>query len=185
MSNLTCLAAARQWIGNQQGKDYAKEGISGPIHILAALPHSSVLKALSLLGLGSVNITTINTYHGHRESMDLQDFENQILQLSGAPFLLISSAGTVNTADFDDFEGIANLKKKFDFWWHIDAAFGGFASCSKSHRHLVDGWEYADSFTIDCHKWLNVPYENAIFFIKQKHNIFQIQTFQNSNAPYL
>ena len=44
---------------------------------------------------------------------------------------------------------------------------------------------HADSFTIDCHKWLNVPYENAIFFIKESHKIFQIETFQNSNAPYL
>ena len=161
------------------------EGISEPIHVLAALPHSSVLKALSLLGLGSVNITIIKTNHGHQESMDLQDFEKQILQLSGAPFILISSAGTVNTADFDDFEGIAQLKKKFNFWWHIDAAFGGFASCSKSHQHLIDGWDQADSFTIDCHKWLNVPYENAIFLIKESHKIFQIETFQNSNAPYL
>ena len=185
MSNVTCLAAARQWIGKQQGKDYAKEGISGSIHVLAALPHSSVLKAMSLLGLGSVNITTIKTNHGHRESMNLQDFEKQILHLSGAPFILISSAGTVNTADFDDFEGIAQLKKKFNFWWHIDAAFGGFASCSKSHRHLVDGWEHADSFTIDCHKWLNVPYENAVFFIKESHKTLQVETFQNSNAPYL
>jgi glutamate/tyrosine decarboxylase-like PLP-dependent enzyme len=173
MSNVTCLAAARQWIGKQQGKD------------LAALPHSSVLKAMSLLGLGSVNIRSIKTNRGHRESMDLHDFEKQILQLSGAPFILISSAGTVNTADFDDFEGIAQLKKKFNFWWHIDAAFGGFASCSKSHRYLVDGWEYADSFTIDCHKWLNVPYENAVFFIKESHKILQVETFQNSNAPYL
>ena len=185
MSNVTCLATARQWIGKQKKKDYAKEGISEPIHVLATLPHSSVLKALSLLGLGSVNITIIKTNHGHQESMDLQDFEKQILQLSGAPFILISSAGTVNTADFDDFEGIAQLKKKFNFWWHIDAAFGGFASCSKSHQHLIDGWDQADSFTIDCHKWLNVPYENAIFLIKESHKIFQIETFQNSNAPYL
>ena len=185
MSNLTCLATARQWIGKQQRRDYAKEGINGAIHVLAALPHSSVLKAMSLLGLGSVNITSIKTIHGNQESIDLVDLEKKILQLSGMPFILISSAGTVNTADFDDFDGINQLKKKFNFWWHIDAAFGGFASCSKSHRHLVNGWQYADSFTIDCHKWLNVPYENAIFLIKESHKILQIETFQNSNAPYL
>ncbi len=185
MSNLTCLATARQWIGKQQRRDYAKEGINGAIHVLAALPHSSVLKAMSLLGLGSVNITSIKTSHGNQESIDLVDLEKKILQLSGMPFILISSAGTVNTADFDDFDGINQLKKKFNFWWHIDAAFGGFASCSKSHRHLVNGWQYADSFTIDCHKWLNVPYENAIFLIKESHKILQIETFQNSNAPYL
>ena len=185
MSNLTCLATARQWIGRHRKKDYAKEGITEPIHVLAAQPHSSVLKAMSLLGLGSVNITIIKTNHGNQESIDLVDLEKKILQLSGTPFILISSAGTVNTADFDDFEGIGELKKKFNFWWHIDAAFGGFASCSKSHRHLINGWQYADSFTIDCHKWLNVPYENAIFLMKESHKTLQIETFQNSNAPYL
>jgi glutamate/tyrosine decarboxylase-like PLP-dependent enzyme len=57
--------------------------------------------------------------------------------------------------------------------------------CSKTHKHLVNGWEKADSITIDCHKWLNVPYESAVFFVKEKHKILQTETFQNSNAPYL
>lgn len=185
MSNFTCLAVARQWLGKEQGKDIAKEGVSGSVKILTATPHSSSIKSLSLLGLGSSNIVKIKTEEGNREAINIKDLEEHILKLDGEPFILISSGGTVNTVDFDDFKAIRKLKEKYDFWWHIDAAFGGFAACSETHQHLVEDWEYADSITVDCHKWLNVPYESAVFLIKEQYKILQVETFQNSNAPYL
>lgn len=185
MSNFTCLGVARQWLGKQLGKDFAKEGVSGAIKILTATPHSSAIKSLSMLGIGSSNFIKIKVLDGNREAIDIAELENHLKQLNGEPSILISSGGTVNTVDFDDFAAIAKLKEKFNFWWHIDAAFGGFAACSQSHKHLLTGWELADSITIDCHKWLNVPYESAVFFVKEKHNVLQIETFQNSNAPYL
>lgn len=185
MSNFTCLGVARQWFGAQSGKDFAKNGISGPINILTATPHSSSIKTLSMLGIGSNNYTAIKTIEGNREAIDIADLENNIEKLNGKPFILISSAGTVNTADFDDFEAISKLKEKYNFWWHIDAAFGGFAAVSEKFKHLVEGWEGADSITIDCHKWLNVPYESAFYLIKKEHTQLQVETFQNSNAPYL
>jgi glutamate/tyrosine decarboxylase-like PLP-dependent enzyme len=185
MSTFTSLAVARQWIGKQLGKDFAKDGITERINILTATPHSSAVKALSMLGIGSNNIIKINKIEGNWEAIDIIDFERKIATLNGAPFILISSGGTVNTVDFDDFQAISKLKEKYNFWWHIDAAFGGFAVLSSTHKHLVKGWEKADSITIDCHKWLNVPYESAVFFVKQQHTILQVETFQNSNAPYL
>ncbi|KQB38381.1 pyridoxal phosphate-dependent decarboxylase family protein [Flavobacterium aquidurense] len=185
MSNFTCLGVARQWFGAQSGKDFAKNGISETINILTATPHSSSIKTLSMLGVGSNNYTTIKTIEGNREAIDIADLEQHIQNLNGKPFILISSAGTVNTADFDDFEAISKLKEKHKFWWHIDAAFGGFAAVSDKFKHLTEGWEGADSITIDCHKWLNVPYESAFYLIKKEHMNLQIETFQNSNAPYL
>lgn len=185
MSNFTSLGVARQWFGKQLGKDFAKEGITAPIHILSATPHSSSVKCLSMLGIGSQNYTVIKTIEGNREAIDITDLEEKIQLLNGKPFILISSAGTVNTADFDDFVAISKLKEKYNFWWHIDAAFGGFAAVSEKHKHFVKGWEGADSITIDCHKWLNVPYESAFYLIKKEHINLQIETFQNSNAPYL
>ncbi|WP_369753057.1 aspartate aminotransferase family protein [Flavobacterium sp. WC2409] len=185
MSNFTCLAVARQWIGSQLGKDFAKNGISEPIHVLSATPHSSSVKCLAMLGMGSQNFTKIKTSEGNREAIDIADLEKNIESLNGKSFILISSAGTVNTADFDDFNAITKLKSKYNFWWHIDAAFGGFAACSPRYSHLVSGWENADSITVDCHKWLNVPYESAFYLVKEKHKNLQIESFQNSNAPYL
>ncbi len=185
MSNFTCMAVARQWIGKQQGKDIAKEGIRSSIKIISTTPHSSSIKALSLLGVGSNNLVKIDTLPGNREAMNVEALERYLAKNQTEPFILISSAGTVNTVDFDDFTAITKLKEKYSFWWHIDAAFGGFAACSSMRQHLVKGWEHADSITVDCHKWLNVPYESALFFVKQKHGVLQVETFQNSNAPYL
>ena len=185
MSNFTCLGVARQWTGTQMGIDFAKEGITQKINILSAVPHSSVIKSLSMLGIGSNNVIKVNIENGNRESIDIEDLKVKIKELNEEPFILITSGGTVNTVDFDDFKSIAKLKDKFNFWWHIDSAFGAFAVCSPTHKHLLEGWETADSITIDCHKWLNVPYENAVFLVKEKHKILQIETFQNSIAPYL
>jgi glutamate/tyrosine decarboxylase-like PLP-dependent enzyme len=179
------LAVARQWVGAASGSDIAKEGMSEKIHVLTATPHASAVKSLALLGMGSSNITTIKTMRGNREAIDNTDLEAKINALAGQPFILISSAGTVNTVDFDDFEGIAALRKKHHFWWHIDAAFGGFAACSPKYQHLLSGWQGTDSITVDAHKWLNVPYESAFFFLKKAHKILQAECFQNSNAPYL
>ncbi|HEY1018658.1 MAG TPA: pyridoxal-dependent decarboxylase [Sediminibacterium sp.] len=185
LSNFTCLAVGRQWLGKQLGKDFAKEGVSGQLPVLTATPHSSAIKSLSLLGMGSSRYTRINVLPGNREAIDITDLEQQLAALNGQPCIVLSSGGTVNTVDFDDFRAIAQLKQRYNFWWHIDAAFGGFAACSPTHKHLLAGWEEADSITVDCHKWLNVPYESAVFFVKEKHRLLQVETFQNSNAPYL
>jgi glutamate/tyrosine decarboxylase-like PLP-dependent enzyme len=185
LSNFTCLAVARQWFGKQKGLDFAKDGVSGKIHVLSATPHSSSVKSLAMLGIGSANVITVEVAEGNREAIDIADLKKKIKELNNEPFILISSAGTVNTVDFDDFEAINALRAEYHFWWHIDAAFGGFAACSPKYNHLVKGWENADSITVDCHKWLNVPYESAVFLIKEQHQLLQMESFQNANAAYL
>jgi glutamate/tyrosine decarboxylase-like PLP-dependent enzyme len=185
MSNFTCLAVARQWIGKHFDIDIAKDGVIKGIKILSALPHSSAIKSLAMLGIGSNNVLKIKVAEGNREAIDIVDLISNIEQWKDEPFILIASAGTVNTVDFDDFQQIAELKKKYNFWLHIDAAFGAFAACSPKYKYLLKGWEVADSITIDCHKWLNVPYESAFFLVKEQHKNLQVETFQNTNAPYL
>ncbi len=184
MSNFTGLAVARQWVGKQLDIDIARQGNVKNLKVLVATPHSSALKCLSMLGIGSKNAVTVKVLSGNREAMDIKDLE-RLLKKIKKPCIVVSSGGTVNTVDFDDMRAIANLKGKYNFWWHIDAAFGGFAALSDAHKHLLEGWETADSITIDCHKWLNTPYDSAVIFTRTEHRALQTQTFKNTNAPYL
>ncbi|MFL9484528.1 pyridoxal phosphate-dependent decarboxylase family protein [Chitinophagaceae bacterium LWZ2-11] len=184
MSNFTGLGVARQWLGKQLGFDVALDGVKPGMKIYTAVPHSSAIKSLAMLGLGSRNIVPVPTLPD-RECMDIDAFLEMINKNPQQPFIVIASGGTVNTVDFDDLAAIAGLKDKYNFWFHIDAAFGGFAACSSAHQHLLKGWEKADSITIDNHKWLNVPYDSAAIFTRKEHALLQIETFQNTNAPYL
>ncbi|RYY95254.1 MAG: aspartate aminotransferase family protein [Chitinophagaceae bacterium] len=185
MANFTGLAVARQWAGRRLGFDAAREGVGPGIVVLSATPHSSAVKALSMLGLGSRNIVALRTAAGDREALDPADLEAQLQAHAGKGIILISSGGTVNSVDFDDMRAIAALRARYGFYWHTDAAFGGFAALAPAHRHLLAGWEGADSIAIDCHKWMNVPYDSALYLVRREHAALQVQTFQNSNAPYL
>ncbi|WML34630.1 aminotransferase class I/II-fold pyridoxal phosphate-dependent enzyme [Clostridium sp. OS1-26] len=183
MANFVGLAIGRQWVANELGFDIAKNGMYSlpPIKIISAAPHSSILKSLSMLGMGRDNMHYIPSING-REAIDIEALENYLKQNNGTPCIVVASAGTVNTVDFDDLKQIRELKKKYNFFLHVDAAFGGFAACSPKYKKLMEGIDAADSITVDAHKWLNVPYDSAMQFTK--HTKLQIQVFQN-NAIYL
>ena len=181
MANFTGLALARQWVGEQHGKDFSNDGMSNvDIKVFSATPHASVIKSLSMLGLGRNAMIKPDTMV-NREAIDIDALE-KALQKHSAPAIVVANAGTVNTVDFDDLEAIADLKTKYKFWLHVDAAFGGFAACSKKYAKHLNGINHADSITIDAHKWLNVPYDAAMQFTK--HKSLQLRVFQNS-ASYL
>lgn len=184
-SNMVNLAGARQWAYQQMGQDGSMNGLdtsSGALTVFAATPHSSTYKSLSILGIGRDNLKLVQRLP-NREAMDVTDLEKRLSTHPERPCIVVASAGTVNTGDFDDFIALGNLKKKYNFWLHIDGAFGGFAAVADDYKHLVNGWESADSIAIDAHKWLNVPYDAAFQFTR--HPGIQRQVFQNGNVPYL
>jgi len=182
VSNMTSLAIARQWWGEQQGIDISSEGLSDlpTLKILSGSPHASILKSLSILGIGRNAMIKVETLPD-REAVDIMALEKKLKECN-APVIVVANTGTVNTVDFDDLGAIGKLKETYKFWLHVDAAFGGFAGASEKYKHLIEGINHADSITIDAHKWLNVPYDAAMQFTKHKN--FQLKVFQNS-AAYL
>ncbi|MGW7522243.1 pyridoxal phosphate-dependent decarboxylase family protein [Streptomyces sp. NPDC054783] len=182
-SNTVGLAIGREWLGERLGVDVSRKGAAalGPVEVLSGSPHSSVAKAMSVLGLGRDRLRRVPLLPGNREAVDVAALEAELARLEG-PAVVVANAGTVNTVDFDDLRAIAALKEGYDFWLHVDAAFGGFAALSPEYAALVDGLDAADSVCVDLHKWLNVPYDAAVQFTRRRD--LQVRVFHNA-SPYL
>lgn len=183
-SNLVGLAVAREWLGERAGVSVARDGVGalGPVEVLSGSAHSTVLKALSVLGIGRDRLRPVPLLPGNREAVDVDRLADALEALDGRPAIVVANAGTVNTVDFDDLRAVAALKERYDFWLHVDAAFGGFAALSPAYAHLVDGLDAADSVCVDLHKWLNVPYDAAVQFTRRQD--LQVRVFHNA-SPYI
>ncbi|TDD58790.1 pyridoxal phosphate-dependent decarboxylase family protein, partial [Actinomadura rubrisoli] len=183
MSNTVGLAIAREWLGERLGVSVADDGVAalGEVAVLSASAHSSIFKALSMLGIGRNRLRAVPALPG-REAIDVAALDEALTALGGRPAIVVANAGTVNTVDFDDLRAIAALRERHGFWLHADAAFGAFTALSPAHADLVAGLDEADSICVDLHKWLNVPYDSAVQFTRRRD--LQAQVFRNA-AAYL
>jgi glutamate/tyrosine decarboxylase-like PLP-dependent enzyme len=167
MANFVCLAAGRQWWGEQLGVDVSETGLSGlpqmPV-LTSGFVHAATLKCLAVQGVGRGNVEKFCRDDFGR--LDLGAMEKALVALDGSPAMVIVNAGEVNAGEFDPVKDMIGLAREHRCWVHVDGAFGLFAKASPRTMHLVEGVENADSVTVDGHKWLNVPYDSGYAFVR-------------------
>ncbi|MCL2919342.1 pyridoxal phosphate-dependent decarboxylase family protein [Shewanella litorisediminis] len=178
VSNLVCLAAARNELYARLGFDLAEDGLSGvpPLKVLVSeQSHVTVFKALSILGIGNSQI--------QRLPCDLQGRINPAgFSEVDESTIVCLQAGNVNSGSFDQFDVIVPHIRAKGGWVHVDGAFGLWAAASPDKHHLIKGVELADSWAVDAHKWLNTPYDCGIAICRHAQSVHNVMTTQ---APYL
>lgn len=167
MANLVGLTVGRNTLA---GYDIRTSGVQADKqHVIycSKQAHSSIQKAVELLGLGSQAIHFIPT--NDKFEIDLEALDAAIREDRAAgkhPLLIIGNAGTVNTGAFDDLNALADIAAREGMWYHVDGAFGALAALSTKYRHLTDGMTRADSIAFDLHKWFNAPIECGCVLVR-------------------
>ena len=167
LANFTALAAARHAQLEAQGWDVEARGLFGapPITVIVGDEvHVSLLKALSMLGLGRERVVRVPVDDQGRM------VAAEMPRIAG-PTIVCAQAGNVNSGAFDPLADVAARLEGTGAWLHVDAAFGLWAAASPSLRKLTAGMNRADSISTDAHKWLNVPYDSGIVFVRDKRHL--------------
>ena len=159
MANLTGLAAARHEVLRRVGWDVEAHGLQGAPKltvVAGAEAHSSLRSAVRLVGLGAAAIVPVDADEQGR--MIPSSLRSVLTNVAG-PLIVCAQSGNVNTGAFDPLDEIVEIAHTKGGWVHVDGAFGLWAGASPSLQHLVTGVARADSWALDGHKWLNVPYD--------------------------
>lgn len=178
MANFTALAAARHSILKSMGWDVEADGLfnAPPVTVIASEEsHPSLFRGLGLLGLGRERVVKVPVDNQGR--MELKKFP----KISG-PTIVCTQAGNVNTGSFDPVNEICEIAHTSNAWVHVDGAFGLWASAVPSKKHLTEGVGLADSWATDAHKWLNVPYDSGLAFVKDSESL---RSAMSLTAAYL
>ena len=172
------LAAARHALLLREGWDVENQGLFGapPIAVVVSEEaHMTVHKCLGLLGLGRERVVRVPTDEQGRMRADA-------LPRLGGPAIVCIQAGNVNTGSFDPAEEICAAAHEGGAWVHVDGAFGLWAAATAGRAHLTRGIAAADSWSTDAHKWLNVPYDSGLAFVK---DAAALKSAMSVSAAYL
>ena len=163
MANVTGLMAARHQVLEQAGWDVEGDGLFGapPVTVVVGGErHAAVDRALRYLGFGTAGVVPLAV--DDQGALDPSDLARVLGEADGGPAIVCTQAGNVNTGAFDPIAEVCAIAHEHAAWVHVDGAFGLWAAASSQHRHLLAGYEAADSWAVDMHKWLNAPYDCAV-----------------------
>jgi glutamate/tyrosine decarboxylase-like PLP-dependent enzyme len=154
-ATVTAVVAARHaMVQDQPGR------LDRAVLYCSTQAHSSVTRAAWIAGVPRNQVRPIPVDAGYRMDPDaLSAAVREDRSAGRLPFCVVASAGTTNTGSVDPLHAIADICAEAGLWFHIDAAYGGFAALTDRGRALLDGIGRADSVTLDPHKWLFVPFE--------------------------
>jgi len=178
MANMAALASARHALLSRLDWDVEAKGLYGAPEIRVIVSeevHITLLKALSLLGLGRDRVIRVPTDRQGRLRIDS-------LPALDARSLVCIQAGNVNTGDFDPAAEVCQRAKAAGAWVHVDGAFGLWALANTDLAALTEGLAEADSWATDGHKWLNVPYDSGIVFVRKAADL---RAAMSASAAYL
>jgi len=178
MANFTALAAGRHAVLAARGWDVETSGLFGapPITVVVGEEvHVSLLKALAMLGLGRDRVVRAPVDGEGRMRADA-------LPPIAGPTVVCAQAGNVNSGAFDPIKQICDAAHAADAWVHIDGAFGLWAAAAPERSHLTRGVDEADSWALDAHKWLNVPYDSGIALVRRPEHL---TAAMRASAAYL
>ena len=182
MANFIAVVVARD---ARLGCDVRRSGVTQQEQKLTAYAskavHGCIARALDFAGLGSDSLRLIPV--DERQRMDLDALARTIAadrEAGCTPFLVVGTAGTVDTGAVDDLAGIAKLCAEQQLWFHVDGAFGALAMLAPELAPRLQGIEQADSLAFDFHKWAQVPYDAGFILVRdgEKHK----QAFSSSSA---
>jgi len=162
VSNFTALAAARHAVLERVGWDVEADGLFGAPAVTVVVSeevHPSVLKALGLLGLGRNRVVKVPVDSQGR-------MRPEAIPVLASPAIICTQVGNVNTGACDPVGEICQRARASSAWVHVDGAFGLWAAAAPSLADLTAGMKSADSWATDAHKWLNVPYDSGLAFVR-------------------
>ena len=162
------LAAARSEVLRRSGHDFAANGLQGAPRIgvfLSEDAHVTNYAVLRQLGFGDANFHRLPA--DGEGLMSAAGLEAAMKGFDG-PKIVVAQAGHINSGGFEPLAKIAAIAAAYGAWLHVDGAFGLWVRASTRKRHLAAGAELADSWSVDGHKWLQIPYDSGFAIVRDR-----------------